>query len=414
MKERQRMKKIISPSWGDDSCFASTGFYSDTDVRPSPTLAVAALAKKMQAAGKDVVDMSVGEPDFITPKHIMDAAAKAMYAGQTKYTDVPGTLALKQAIIARTKEDYGFAFAPENIIVSCGAKHSIFNILFCTLRHGDEVIIPRPYWVSYPDMVSLSGGISVFCDCQNDLTIDVDSFRRSITDRTKWVIINYPSNPSGAVCSRSVLRALADVLLDFPHVNIISDDIYSALIYDTEFLNIAQVEPALLPRTVIVSGVAKAYAMTGWRIGYTIAHASLVKRISAVQSQMTSCPSSVSQAAAVEALTGDQSCVKDFVDQFRRRRDLAIDVLKKAPGLHILKPGGAFYLFPSCSAILQSSSISTDAEFSNFLLESFMVSSVPGSAFGAPGHIRISYALAESDLVRGCERIVEACSQLMK
>ena len=389
-------------------------------VKPSPTLAVTAKAAELKAAGKDVIGLGAGEPDFDTPDHIKDAAIAAIKAGQTKYTPVGGTPALKKAIIDKFKRENGLEYAANQIVASCGAKQVIFNALLATINNGDEVIIPAPYWVSYPDMVLFAEGTPVTVDC-----LEADGFKlkpaaleKAITPKTKWLILNSPSNPTGAAYTESELRALADVLLKHPHVWVIADDIYEHLAYDGfKFLTLAQVEPKLIDRTLTVNGVSKAYAMTGWRIGYAGGPKELITAISDIQSHSTSNPCSISQAASVAALNGPQEFLQDWKQSFASRRNLVVDALNAIPGLTCLKPEGAFYVFPNMKQLLgkktpQGTTITSCTDFCNYLLEEALVAAVAGSAFGTGGYFRISYATSEKLLTEAMARIKKACAAL--
>lgn len=389
-------------------------------VKPSPTLAVTQKAAELKAAGRDVIGLGAGEPDFDTPQHVKDAAVAAMNAGQTKYTAVDGTPALKKAIQAKFKRENGLDYALDQIIVSCGGKHVIYNAIMATVATGDEVIIPAPYWVSYPDMVNLAEGTPVIVECQekNNFKLQPAELERAITPKTKWLILNSPSNPTGAAYSRDELKALTDVLLKHPHVWVLSDDIYEHLVYDGfEFYTPAQVEPKLYDRTLTMNGASKAYSMTGWRIGYAAGPKELVKAMAAVQGHSTTNPSSISQAAATEALNGPQEFLKDWVEAFRQRRDLVVSMLNQAQGLKCRSPEGAFYVYPNCAGAIGKKTpegvvISNDEEFAKYLLESEGVAVVHGAAFGLSPYFRISYATSTEALEKACQRIQRACANL--
>lgn len=389
-------------------------------VKPSPTLAITRLAQELKAQGKNVIGLAAGEPDFDTPDLIKAAAAEAMTKGQTKYTAVDGTPALKKAIAAKFERENGLQYAPNQISVGTGGKQVIFNAIMATVSPGDEVIIPTPYWVSYPDMVNLAEGLPVFVSttASNKFRMNPADLEKAITPKTKWLILNSPSNPSGAAYTRSELQALAEVLLRHPHVWILSDDIYEHLVFDDfEFTTIAQVEPKLYDRTLTVNGVSKAYSMTGWRIGYAGGPAPLIKKMAEIQGHSTSNPSSISQAAAVAALDGDQAFLKDWVKIFQERRDLVVKLLNEAPGISCPMPEGAFYVYPSCEALIGSKTpdgkiISTDDDFATYLLESHGVAVVPGSGFGLSPAFRISYATSTEALRDACSRIKTACERL--
>lgn len=389
-----------------------------TRIKPSPTMAVTARAAELKAAGKDVIGLGAGEPDFDTPDHIKEAAIAAIRAGDTKYTAVDGTKALKEAIVAKFKRDNGLTYATDQVTVNSGGKHTIFNAMMATLNPGDEVIIPTPYWVSYPDMVYLAGGTAVFVDSslETRFRITPKALEAAITPKTKWVILNSPSNPSGAAYSHGELRALADVLMRHPHVWVLTDDMYEHIVFDDfAFATIVGVEPALYERTLTMNGASKAYSMTGWRIGYAAGPKPLIKAIAAVQSHSTSNPCSISQAAAVAALNGPQEFLRDWVVQFQRRRDLVVSMLNQAQGLSCPRPEGAFYVYPSCAGLIGKTTpdgkpLATDEDVATYLLESVGVAVVHGAAFGLSPHFRISYATAYETLEAACGRIQEACA----
>jgi aspartate aminotransferase len=397
-------------------------FISDSlkKIKPSPTLAVTAKAAELKAAGKDIIGLGAGEPDFDTPVNIKEAAKKAIDKGETKYTAVDGTPTLKKAIVEKFKRENGIEYTPANITVGTGGKQVIYNAMMATLNHGDEVIIPAPYWVSYPDIVALGNGVPVFVECSEEagFKMQASQLQKAITKKTKWVIINSPSNPTGAAYTYDELKALTDVLLENPHVYILSDDIYEHVNYDGfKFHTVVQVEPKLKERTLTCNGVSKAYSMTGWRIGYAGGPVELIKAISVIQSQSTSNPSSISQAAAVEALNGVQDFIKPNNELFVRRRDLLVNGLRAIPGLTCNNPEGAFYVFPGCKTLMSKKTekgkvINNDNDFAAYLLEDYLVAVVPGIAFGAEGFFRISYATSDEILKRALERIEEAVSKL--
>ena len=390
-------------------------------VKPSPTIAVTTKAAELKAAGRDVIGLGAGEPDFETPDNIKEAAIKAIQRGETRYTAVDGTPALKQAICAKFKRENGLDYKPNQISVGTGGKQVLYNALMATLNPGDEVIIPAPYWVSYPDMVILAEGtpVPVACSQNNGFKLRAEDLDAAITPKTKWVILNSPSNPTGAAYSRAEMKALTDVLLKHPHVWVMTDDMYEHLVYDGfEFVTPAQVEPKLYDRTLTVNGVSKAYCMTGWRIGYAGGPAALIKAMAAVQSQSTSNPSSVSQAAAVEALNGPQDFIPRNNKSFKARRDLVVDMLNKAKGIHCAKPEGAFYVYPSCAGTIgrktpQGKTIANDTDFVTYLLEAEGVAVVQGEAFGLSPYFRISYATSTEALTEACTRIQRACAALV-
>ncbi|MBL0932715.1 MAG: aspartate transaminase [Alphaproteobacteria bacterium] len=389
-------------------------------VKPSPTIAVTMKAAELKAAGKDVIGLGAGEPDFDTPANIKAAAKAAIDKGDTKYTAVDGTAALKKAVQAKFKRENNLDYAPNQITVGTGGKQVLYNALMATLNPGDEVIIPAPYWVSYPDMVILADGkpVEVACSENQGFKLTPEALAAAITPKTKWLMLNSPSNPTGAAYTREDLRALADVLLKHPHVWIMTDDMYEHLVYDAfEFTTIAQVEPKLYDRTLTVNGVSKSYCMTGWRIGYAGGPAPLIKAMAAIQSQSTSNPSSISQAAAVEALNGPQDFIPANNKVFKERRDLVVKMLNEAKGLRCPMPEGAFYVFPSCAGTIgkrtpQGKIIETDTDFVTYLLESVGVAVVQGSAFGLAPYFRISYATATETLRDACTRIQKACAAL--
>jgi aspartate aminotransferase len=389
-------------------------------VKPSPTLAVTAKAIELKAAGRDVIGLGAGEPDFDTPDNIKEAAIAAIRNGQTKYTVVDGTMELKQAICAKFKRENGLDYKPNQVSVGTGGKQVLYNALMATLSRGDEVIIPAPYWVSYPDMVELADGtpVAVPCSQNNGFKLRPEDLAAAITPKTKWIILNSPSNPTGAAYSRTELKALTDVLMKHPHVWVLTDDMYEHLVYDGfEFATPAQVEPRLYERTLTLNGVSKAYCMTGWRIGYAAGPVELIKAMGAVQSQSTSNPCSISQAAAVAALTGPQDFIAKHNVSFKERRDLVVDMLNKAKGIHCLKPEGAFYVYPSCAGTIgkktpQGKVLKTDEDFVTYLLESEGVAVVQGSAFGLAPYFRISYATSTAALTDACTRIQRACAAL--
>ena len=389
-------------------------------VKPSPTLAVTAKAAELKAAGKDVIGLGAGEPDFDTPDHIKQAAIEAIQKGDTKYTAVAGTPALKKAISDKFKRENGLDYAANQIVAGVGAKQVIFNALLATLNAGDEVIIPAPYWVSYPDMVLFAEGkpITVTCPEEQGFKLAPKDLEKAITPNTKWLILNSPSNPTGAAYTESELHAIADVLLKHPHVWVMADDIYEHLAYDGfVFKTIAQVEPKLYPRTLTVNGVSKAYAMTGWRIGYAGGPKELFAAISDIQSHSTSNPCSISQAASVAALNGPQAFLQDWKQSFAKRRNLVAEALNAIPGLTCKVPEGAFYVFPRMKGMLgkqtpKGATINSCTDFCNYLLEEGLVAAVAGSAFGMGGYFRISYATSEKALTEAMSRIKKVCAEL--
>lgn len=389
-------------------------------IKPSPTIAVTNKAKELKAAGKDVIGLGAGEPDFDTPDFIKDAAKAAMDRGETKYTAVDGTPELKDAIIAKFKRDNDLEYTRDQITVGTGGKQTLYNALMASVNPGDEVVIPAPYWVSYPDMTLLAEGtpVPVACTKENAFKLQPADLDAAITDKTKWVILNSPSNPTGAAYSREEMKALTDVLMKYPHVYIMTDDMYEHLVYDGfEFCTPAEVEPQLFERTLTCNGVSKSYAMTGWRIGYAAGPRELIKAMAKIQSQSTSNPCSIAQAAAVGALNGDQSFLKERNAVFKERRDMVVDMLNDCEGLECLKPEGAFYVYPSCAGVIGKTTpdgkrIETDGDFVTYLLESVGVACVQGEAFGLSPCFRISYATSTEKLKEACSRIKKACADL--
>ena len=389
-------------------------------VKPSATIAVTQKARELKAAGRDVISLGAGEPDFDTPEAIKQAAIAAIEAGDTKYTAVDGTPALKQAIVEKFARENGLTYGVDQISVSNGGKQVLYNALMATLNPGDEVLIPTPYWVSYPDMVALAGGTpkTVETTLEDNFKLTADALEAAITDQTKWLIFNSPSNPSGAAYTKGELKALTDVLVKYPHVWIMTDDMYEHLVYDGfEFATIAQVEPKLIDRTLTVNGVSKAYAMTGWRIGYAGGPQELIKAMAKIQSQSTSNPSSISQAAAVAALNGPQDFIAERAAVFKDRRDLVVSMLNQADGLSCPTPEGAFYVYPSCAGTIGKKTesgveITSDEDFARELLEAEGVAVVHGEAFGLSPHFRISYATSTEALEEACTRIQRFCGSL--
>jgi aspartate aminotransferase len=389
-------------------------------VKPSATIAVTDKARALKAAGRNVIGLGAGEPDFDTPANIKLAAIQAIEAGKTKYTDVGGIPELKEAIAAKFKRENGLAYKPNQIIVGTGGKQVLYNALMATINPGDEVIIPAPYWVSYPEMVSLAGGepVPVVCTAKDGFKLQPDALEKAITAKTKWIILCSPSNPTGAAYTRAELKALTDVLVKHPHVWVMTDDMYEHLVYDDfEFTTPAQVEPKLYERTLTVNGVSKSYCMTGWRIGYAGGPAELIKAMATIQSQSTSNPCSISQWASVEALTGPQDFIPFNNKAFRERRDLVVAMLNQAKGIDCPRPQGAFYVYPSCDGAIGKTSpsgktIANDEDFVTELLETEGVAVVQGSAFGLGPAFRISYAARNSDLEEACKRIQRFCGNL--
>ncbi|GHD54527.1 aspartate aminotransferase [Thalassobaculum fulvum] len=389
-------------------------------VKPSPTIAVTNKARELKAAGHDVIGLGAGEPDFDTPQHIKDAAKAAIDRGETKYTAVGGTPELKDAICAKFKRDNNLDYKPNQIIVGTGGKQVLYNAFMATLDPGDEVIIPAPYWVSYPDMAILAEGKPVFVDCPQETGFKLQpaDLEKAITLKTKWLVLNSPSNPTGAGYTRDDMKKITDVLLKHPHVWVLTDDMYEHLVYDDfEFCTPAEVEPALYDRTLTVNGVSKAYCMTGWRIGFAGGPANLIKAMTDIQSQSTSNPSSISQAASVAALNGPHDFIKANNEVFKQRRDLVVSMLNQANGLNCPTPEGAFYVYPSCAGVIGKKTpdgkvIENDSDFVSALLEAEGVAAVQGEAFGLSPHFRISYATATELLEEACTRIQRFCGSL--
>jgi len=390
-------------------------------VKPSPTIAISTKAAEMKAAGADVIALSAGEPDFDTPLNIREAAKAAIDTGKTRYTAPDGIPELKAAIIAKFKRDNGLSYAPNQVIVSTGGKQVLFNALFATLNAGDEVIIPAPYWVSYPDMVLMCDGTPKVVECPEStgFKMSPEALEAAITPRTKWLIFNSPSNPTGAGYTFAELKALTDVLLRHPHVWVMSDDMYEHISFPGfSFCTPAEVQPRLYERTLTTNGVSKSYAMTGWRIGYAGGPAALISAMKKVQSQSTSNASSISQWAAVEALNGPQDYINQSTEVFLRRRDLVVGLLNKIEGVSCAVPEGAFYVYPSVAGLIgrrtpAGNTIATDEEFALELLASVGVAVVHGAAFGLSPHFRVSYAAADAQLVEACARIKRFCDGLV-
>jgi len=386
-------------------------------IKPSPTLAVTARAAALKATGRDIIGLGAGEPDFDTPQHIKDAAIAAINAGFTKYTAVDGTPSLKAAIIAKFKRDNGLSYTPKQILVSCGGKQSFFNLVQAVINAGDEVIIPAPYWVSYPDIVILADGKPVIIEAGIDqgFKITPAQLQAAITPRTRMVVINSPSNPTGAVYTGTELAALGEVLRQHPQVLIASDDMYEHIrLDDVAFVNILNVCPDLYDRTLVLNGVSKAYSMTGWHIGYAAGPENILRAMTNVQSQSTSNPTSISQVAAEAALNGDQGCIIPMLDAFKQRHRFVVDGLNNIPGFKCVDSGGAFYAFPDVRPAIMNLlardiiDAPTDIAFSEYLLESADVAVVPGSAFGAEGYIRLSFATSQANLEKALARITAA------
>ena len=389
-------------------------------IKPSLTVSINIKANALRAEGRDVLVLAAGEPDFDTPQNICQAAIKAMNEGQTRYVPGKGTPALQQAIVEKFKRDNNLSYNLDEIMVGVGGKHIIYNAMMATLNPGDEVIIPAPFWVSYPDIVMLAEGkpIIVKCDALQDFKITPEQLENNITNKTKWLMLNSPSNPTGAVYSFNELKALSEVLLKYPNVLVLTDDIYEKIIYDDGvFSTIASVEPKMKERTLTLNGVSKAYCMTGWRLGYCGGPREIIAGMNKIQSQSTTSTSSISMAASVEALSGDQEFINLHNIQFKKRRDMVVKNLNQIDGINCLIPPGAFYVYPSCEGIIgkktsAGNTINTDEDFMNFLLESEGIAGVHGEAFGLSPYFRLSYATDEKTLADACNRIERACNNL--
>ena len=384
-------------------------------IKSSITLTVAARAIELKSQGQDILDLGVGEPDFDTPDFIKAAAIKAIHDGFTKYTAVDGIASLKQAIVQKFACENQLHYAPSQILVSCGAKHSLFNLFTALLNPGDEVIIPAPYWVSYPDMALLADGVPVIIptSIENRFKMSPEQLEEAITPKTRLLVLNSPANPSGMAYRANELKAFAQVLLKYPDILIVTDDIYEHILWTPEaFVNIANVCPQLYARIIVVNGVSKAYAMTGWRIGYAAGETSIISAMRKVQSQSTSNPNSIAQVAAEAALRGDQSFIKDMTQAFKSRHDFVVTSINQIPGMQAMMGDGTFYTFVSVKGLLNNSAILDDVAFSEYLLNEAQVSVVPGSGFGAPGYIRISYATSMQQLEIALQRISDAVKKL--
>lgn len=390
-------------------------------IKPSATMAVTNKARELKAAGADIIGLGAGEPDFDTPENIKKAAIEAINNGETKYTAVDGTPSLKNAIIEKFKRENNIIYSADQISVGTGGKQIIFNALLASVDPGDEVVIPAPYWVSYPDIVAFAGGKSIFveCDENSNFKITAEQLSQNINEKTKWVILNSPSNPTGVCYSEAELFEISKVIESNSHVNVMTDDIYEHLVYDGFiFKTISEVNPNIKDQTLIINGVSKAYAMTGWRIGYAAGEKKLIKAMGKLQSQSTSNPSSISQAAAVEALSGDQNFLKSRAEVFKKRRDFVVNSLNKIDGITCIKPEGAFYVFPNCTGLVgkktkNGKALNNDEDIVTALLEEAGVAVVQGSAFGLQGYFRISYATSDELLSSACERISNFCSELV-
>ena len=388
-------------------------------IKPSPTMAVVKKATELKSAGKDIISLGAGEPDFDTPENIKLAAIQAIKDGKTKYTVVDGTIELKRAVIGKFKRENNLIYNEKQVTVGVGGKHVIFNAILATINPGDEVLIPAPYWVSYPDIVLLAGGIPIIVECEesSDFKILPDQIEKNITKNTKWIILNSPSNPTGSVYSEQELKDIGNVLKKFPNVHVMSDDIYEHVLYtDNKFFTIAQI-PELFSRTLTINGLSKSYAMTGWRVGYAGGPENIIQGIAKIQSQSTTNTSSISQAAAEEALNGTQDFIKPRSEAFKERRDFVVNKLNSIKGLSCKKPEGAFYVFPNCKDCIgkkdaAKKEILNDTDFVTSLLENTGVAVVQGSAFGKEGYFRISYATSMENLSKALDKIEIYCNQL--
>lgn len=390
-------------------------------IKESASVAAAQRVRELKASGVEIIDFTVGEPDFDTPDHIKDAAKAAIDAGQTKYTSVTGTPALHAAIIDKAERRTGIRYEANQVTIGGGAKQVIFLTLMATVDEGDEVIVPAPYWVSYPDMVVAHGGTPMVVECpeSDGFLLTAEALEAAITPRTKWLILNAPSNPSGAIYSVEALEAIASVLDRHPHVHVLADDIYDEIVYSSDATNLLRVAPRLADRVLEVNGVSKTYAMTGWRIGYGTGEVSVVKAINKLQSQSSSCPSSISQAAAAEALAGDQSFVASAVETYRGRRDLICGLINEIEGLSVVLPQGAFYAYVDCSGLIGRSTpegevLETDSDVVLYLLDAAHVATIAGTAYGLSPYFRISFATSDAALRTGAAQIAEAVSRLTK
>lgn len=387
-------------------------------IQPSPTLAITAKANALRAEGRDVISFGAGEPDFDTPANIKEAAINSIRDGFTRYTPAGGIPELKDAIIGKLQRDNGLVYTREQVVVSCGAKHSLYNLLQALIEEGDEVIIPSPYWVSYPDMVLLAGGTPVILETREEdgFKVTPEQLEEAITDQTKALVLNSPSNPTGATYTFEELKILSEIIIR-KDISVISDEIYEKILYDDfPFAGIAMASEEAKSRTIVVNGVSKAYAMTGWRIGYAAGPEEIISAMAKIQSQNTSNPTSISQKASVEALNGDQKAVGEMVEAFALRRNYIVDTLNSMTGVHCFNPEGAFYVFPNVSALYgtsyRGSTITGSASFAEYLLDAADVAVVPGVAFGSDAHIRLSYATSMENIQKGMERIREAINDL--
>lgn len=389
-------------------------------IKPSPTIAVTTKAAELKAQGLDVIGLGAGEPDFDTPDHIKEAGKAAIDRGETKYTPSAGTPALRKAIVAKFKRENGLTYTTDQVTIGVGGKQVIFNAFIATVQQGDEIIVPAPYWVSYPDIAMLFGGKPVYVTCGENARFKLtgEALAAAITPKTKWLVLNSPNNPTGAAYTREELRALADVLLKHPHVWIMTDDIYEHLTYDGfKFATLCEVEPKLMDRTLTLNGVSKAYAMTGWRMGYACGPIELIKAMNMIQSQSASHPASITQAATVAALDGPMDFLAPRNEAFKQRRDMVVKMLNQAKGITCQTPEGAFYVYPSCAGVIGKTTpkgrkLATDTDFVEALLDEALVAVVQGAAFGLSPYFRISYATSQAALEKACTRIQEFCAAL--
>lgn len=385
-------------------------------VKPSPSIAAKARVDALRSAGRRIIDFTIGEPDFPTPIHIVHGAIKALGDGHTRYTASAGTLALRQAIIRKLERENQLAFQPDEIVVGCGAKHIIYNAFAATLNEGDEVIVPAPFWVSYPDMVALQGGkpVIVPSSAQDGFKLSAEALRSAITSKTRWLILNTPNNPTGAVYTRTELEALCAVLKEHPHVWVLTDEIYEHFVYgEVKHWSALNIAPELKERMLLINGLSKAYAFTGWRIGYGAGPAALIKAITLLLTQSTTCASAVSQAAAVVALDGDQSCVHEASQLFQARRDRMVALLGKIPGISCQSPDGAFYVFASVAGLIgrrtpEGAELTSDVDVMNYFIERAGVASIDGTSYGTPSHLRMSFATSMDQIEAGCAAIAQA------
>jgi len=389
-------------------------------VEPSPSIVAAQRARELKAQGRDIISLSVGEPDFPTPPHIIEAAAAAARKGQTKYTAIPGTLELRTAIAAKLERENGIAYSTDEVMVSTGGKQAIFNAIVATMEAGDEAVIPAPFWIAYSDCVLYAGAkpVVVPCPAETKFKITPQMLERAITPATRWLVLNSPSNPSGAVYTRKDYLGLAEVLRRYPHVAVMVDEMYEHIVFDGHTCeSVVAVCPDMKERSVIINGVSKTYSMTGWRIGFAAGPAQIIKEMSKLQAQVTSGPSSVGQAAALAALTGPQDSVEAYRAAFEERRDLIVAMLNQAKGITCVKPAGAFYAFPSCAGLIgrrtpDGTVIENDRDFVMYLMNGEGVAAVHGAAYGVSPHFRLSFAASTEDITRACERIQRACASL--